>query len=115
MLNALVGTCSDFVSIEDMKFPPRKSPRPLPDDFAQRGLIWAENYYPDDWFTAAIDYDEKCFEVASMMEERQDRCLWLGHRIATSASGRWLTYDKHTRQFSVAAQYDVDIDGLTTV
>ncbi|KAJ5011815.1 EST/SMG-like protein 1 [Colletotrichum sp. SAR 10_99] len=115
MLNALVGTCSDFDSIKDTKFPPRKSPRPLPDDFAQRGLIWAENYYPDDWFTAAIDYDEKCFEVASMMEERQDRCLWLGHRIATSASGRWLTYDKHTRQFSVAAQYNVDIDGLTTV
>ncbi|KAF5512568.1 EST/SMG-like protein 1 [Colletotrichum aenigma] len=115
MLNALVGTCSDFDSIKDTKFPPRKSPRPLPDDFAQRGLIWAENYYPDDWFTAAIDYDEKCFEVASMMEERQDRCLWLGHRIATSASGRWLTYDKHTKQFSVAAQYDVDIDGLTTV
>ncbi|KAF4417614.1 hypothetical protein CFRS1_v015826 [Colletotrichum fructicola] len=115
MLNALVGTCSDFDSIKDTKFPPRKSPRPLPDDFAQRGLVWAENYYPDDWFTAAIDYDEKCFEVASMMEERQYRCLWLGHRIATSASGRWLTYDKHTRQFSVAAQYDVDIDGLTTV
>ncbi|CAI0648821.1 unnamed protein product, partial [Colletotrichum noveboracense] len=116
MLNALVGHCSDFGKIEDEGFPPKQSPRPLPDDFAQRGLLWAEKYYPDNWFAAAeIDYEEKYSEKASMMEERQDRCLWLGHRIAVSTSGRWLTYNENLRQFSVAARYAIPLDSLPTV
>ncbi|KAH0423724.1 hypothetical protein CcaCcLH18_11975 [Colletotrichum camelliae] len=116
MLNALAGLCLDFGKIEDEGFPPKQSPRPLPDDFAQRGLLWAEKYYPDNWFAAAeIDYEEKYSEEASMMEERQDRCLWLGRRIAVLISGRWLTYDENLRQFSVAARYDILLDSLPTV
>ncbi|KAI8274846.1 hypothetical protein K4K60_009196 [Colletotrichum sp. SAR11_57] len=116
MLNTLVGTCSRFDKIEGETFPrnEKESPRPLPDDFAQRGLLWVEKYYPADWFTAAkIDDEEKYFEVASMMEERQDRCLWLGVRLAST--GAWLTYDKNLRQFSVASRYAVEIANLPTV
>ncbi|KAH9230971.1 hypothetical protein K456DRAFT_55355 [Colletotrichum gloeosporioides 23] len=116
MLNTLVGTCSRFDKIEAEAFPrnEKESPRPLPDDFAQRGLLWVEKYYPADWFTAAkIDDEEKYFEVASMMEERQDRCLWLGNRLASS--GAWLTYDKNLRQFSVASRYAIEIANLPTV
>ncbi|KAF4870055.1 Telomerase-binding protein EST1A [Colletotrichum siamense] len=116
MLNTLVGTCSRFDKIENEAFPrnEKESPRPLPDDFAQRGLLWVEKYYPADWFTAAkIDDEEKYFEVASMMEERQDRCLWLGNRLASS--GAWLTYDKNLRQFGVASRYAIEIDNLPTV
>ncbi|KAK1844264.1 telomerase-binding protein EST1A protein [Colletotrichum chrysophilum] len=115
MLNTLVGNCSRFDKIEGEAFPRnvKESPRPLPDDFAQRGLLWVEKYYPADWFTAAkIDDEEKYFEVASMMEERQDRCLWLGHRIASSSA--WLTYDKNLRQFSVAPRYAIEIANLPT-
>ncbi|KAH9225258.1 hypothetical protein K456DRAFT_1852596 [Colletotrichum gloeosporioides 23] len=129
MLNTLVGVCSDFDKVEGDEFPrnEKDSLRPLPDDFVQRGLLWVEKYdqtkveedsknkgyYPDDWFTAAkIDDEERYFEVASMMEERQDRCLWLGNRIA--ATGMWLTYDKNLRQFSVAQRYDVEIANLPT-
>ncbi|CAI0653407.1 unnamed protein product [Colletotrichum noveboracense] len=115
MLNTLVGICSRFDKIEGEAFPrnEKESPRPLPDDFAQRGLLWVEKYYPADWFTAAkIDDEEKYFEVASMMEERQDRCLWLGNRIASSSA--WLTYDKNLRQFSVAPRYAVEIANLPT-
>lgn len=116
MLNTLVGTCSRFDKIENEAFPrnEKESPRPLPDDFAQRGLLWVEKYYPADWFTGAkIDDEEKYFEVASMMEERQDRCLWLGNRLASS--GAWLTYDKNLRQFGVASRYAIQIDNLPTV
>ncbi|KAF4486122.1 EST/SMG-like protein 1 [Colletotrichum fructicola Nara gc5] len=115
MLNTLVGNCSRFDKIEGETFPrnEKESPRPLPDDFAQRGLLWVEKYYPADWFTAAkIDDEEKYLEVASMMEERQNRCLWLGNRIA--ATGKWLTYDKNLRQFSVAPRYAVEIANLPT-
>ncbi|KAF4475379.1 Telomerase-binding protein EST1A [Colletotrichum fructicola Nara gc5] len=115
MLNTLIGTCTRFDKIENEAFPrnEKESPRPLPDDFAQRGLLWVEKYYPADWFTAAkIDDEEKYFEVASMMEERQNRCLWLGNRIA--ATGKWLTYDKNLRQFSVAPRYAIEIANLPT-
>ncbi|TEA05986.1 hypothetical protein C8034_v001395 [Colletotrichum sidae] len=44
MLNTLVGVCSDFDKVEGDEFPrnEKDSPRPLPDDFAQRGLLWVE-------------------------------------------------------------------------
>ncbi|KAK2770408.1 hypothetical protein CKAH01_14751 [Colletotrichum kahawae] len=115
MLNTLIGTCTRFDKIENEAFPrnEKESPRPLPDDFAQRGLLWVEKYYPADWFTAAkIDDEEKYFELASMMEERQGRCLWLGNRLASSSA--WLTYDKTLRQFSVAPRYAIEIANLPT-
>ncbi|KZL88176.1 hypothetical protein CI238_13333 [Colletotrichum incanum] len=112
MLNTLLKECPsvDRVESEDFPRPDKETPRPLPEDFAQRGLLWVDKYYPDDWFSSKVDDDEKYFEVASMTEERQDRCLWLGCRLASS--GSWLTYDKSTRQFDVPPQYDIEIPGV---
>ncbi|EFQ32689.1 uncharacterized protein GLRG_07833 [Colletotrichum graminicola M1.001] len=113
MLNSLLKKCVSVGRIESEDFPRSydEMPRPLPEDFAQRGLLWVDNYYPEDWFASKLDDDEKYFEVASMTEERRERCLWLGCRIA--ASGNWLTYDKSTRQFGVPPQYDLEIPGIS--
>ncbi|KAK2059311.1 hypothetical protein LY76DRAFT_512378 [Colletotrichum caudatum] len=106
MLNWRLKKCPSMDRIEWEDFPRSndETRRPLPEDFAQRGLFWVGKYYPDDWFTSKLDYDEKYFEVASMTEEREERCFWLGRRIASL--GNWLTYDKSTRQFGVPPQYD---------
>ncbi|KAK1489166.1 hypothetical protein CABS01_17152 [Colletotrichum abscissum] len=102
-----------IIESEDFPRPDKGDPRPLPDDFAQRGLLWVDKYYPSDWFTATkVDDDEKYFEVASMMEERSQRCLWLGCRLATS--GKWLTYDEEAKQFGVVPQFDVEIPDLSS-
>lgn len=116
MLNSFIKsyTSVDKIESEDFPRPDKETPRPLPDDFAQRGLLWVDKYYPSDWFTASkMDDDEKYFEVASMMDERKDRCLWLGCRLAST--GKWLTYDKPTRQFGVAPKYDIEIANLSGI
>lgn len=89
---------------------PRK--RPLPDDFALRGLSWTEVYFPSDWFVLeeSIDDDEKYFELASMMEERRRRVVWLGCRIAEREGGNWLRFDKETKTFGVNPLYEVELD-----
>ncbi|KAI3532055.1 hypothetical protein CABS02_13965 [Colletotrichum abscissum] len=116
LLNTIMPTEMSLETIkiiesEDFPRPDKGEPRPLPDDFAQRGLLWVDQYYPSDWFTATkVDDDEKYFEVASMMDERSTRCLWLGCRLATS--GKWLTYDEEAKQFGVAPQFDVEIPDL---
>jgi hypothetical protein len=86
--------------------------RPLPDDFAIRGLPWAEKYHPDGWFVTEerIDDDEKYFELASMKEERRDRVIWLGCRIAEREGGKWLTFDKEAKRFGVSSEYEVELD-----
>lgn len=68
------------------------------------GLPWADKYLPIDWFSNEIDNDEKYFEVASMTDERKERILWLGHRIA--ALERWLTYDASVHRFGVVSKYE---------
>jgi hypothetical protein len=86
--------------------------RPLPDDFAMRGFPWVEKYFPDGWFTTEekIDDDEKYFELASMQEERRERVIWLGCRIAEREGGKWLRLDKETKRFNVNPTYDVELD-----
>ncbi|KAI1437836.1 hypothetical protein GGR50DRAFT_691861 [Xylaria sp. CBS 124048] len=77
------------------------SRRPLPEDFALKGLVFVDQYYPADWFASSktIDDDEKYFEMASMADVRKERILWLCYRIAQS--GRGLTYDNATDRFGV--------------
>ncbi|KAL4403567.1 hypothetical protein CABS03_15019 [Colletotrichum abscissum] len=118
LLNTIMPTEMSLEAIkiiesEDFPRPDKGDPRPLPDDFAQRGILWVDKYYPSDWFTATkVDDDEKYSEVASMMEERSQRCLWLGCRLATS--GKWLTYDEEAKQFGVVSQFDVEIPDLSS-
>lgn len=111
MLNTLIGSYQSYARIESEQFP-KSEPvtRPLPDDYALRGFPWVEKYFPNGWFSNdKIDDDEKYFEVASMTEERKERALWLGCRIAAQ-DGKWLRYDPETHQFSVNPQYDVELE-----
>ncbi|KAL2108956.1 hypothetical protein VUR80DRAFT_3152 [Thermomyces stellatus] len=83
---------------------------PLPEDFAMRGLLWADKYHPAGWLAEAkVDNDEKGFELPSMAEQRRDRILWLGCRIAKF--GRWIKYDGESRAFSVVPEFaDVEAE-----
>src|SRR4051812_5965173 len=83
--------------------------RPLPEDYAMRGLLWAEKYYPSGWFSNDnIEDDKKGLEAAHMGEERKVRVLDLGCRIARE--NKWLRYDSKTRQFSVSPEFDIKLD-----
>lgn len=104
MLNTLSTHFKHHDRIESKDFP-RSSDRPLPDDWSLRGLLWTDKLYPSDWFSNdKVDDDEKTFELPSMTEDRKERVLWLGCRLA--AYGKWMTYDKETKQFAVTAQYN---------
>ncbi|KAI0017862.1 hypothetical protein F4780DRAFT_563826 [Xylariomycetidae sp. FL0641] len=111
-LNSLLLSYRQHDRIHSNDFPreqKEKVPRPLPEDFAMKGLLWVHRYFPEDWFSnQAINDDEKYFEVASMTEERRERILWVGCRIA--AMGKWLLYDQNDHKFSVVPEYEREID-----
>lgn len=53
--------------------------RPLPEDYAMRGLIYTEGYFPPKWFPdETVEDDERYFEQASTEGDRKERLLWLG-------------------------------------
>ncbi|KAK3366678.1 hypothetical protein B0T24DRAFT_651219 [Lasiosphaeria ovina] len=61
-LKTLLDSCQSYSRIESEK------------DYAMRSLLWADKYFPDDWFsTDKIDDDEKYFEVPGMIEDRKER------------------------------------------
>ncbi|RDL41591.1 TPR-like protein [Venustampulla echinocandica] len=102
MLNTLLGPYQTRSRIESSEFPiPEQSddPRPFPEDFAVRGLLWVENYFPAQWFEKKVDEEEKYHERASMTAQRKERILWLACRIANL--GPWIVYDG--KQFSVSS------------
>ena len=111
MLNTLLVSCESTGPIENEKFPsPEKDDvRPLPEDFALRGLLFAEDYFTPHWFAnEKIDEEEKYHERASMTAQRKERILWLAVRIANSA-GSSLMFDSgklnnHRPQFSAQMQ-----------
>ncbi|KAF5003504.1 hypothetical protein FDECE_9957 [Fusarium decemcellulare] len=115
MLNSLLVSCDPGYEVHgDFRLPEKDQlPRPLPEDFAMRGLIYSEDYYPNEWFkNDKIDEDEKYFELASMVEERKDRILSLGCQIA--ASGTWLIWDPEAREFSVPEKYEIELNDVPT-
>lgn len=114
-LNSLLLSYREHHRIQDEQFPRQEkepAPRPLPEDFAMKGLLWVDKYFPVDWFSNdKIDDDEKFFEVASMTDDRKERILWLGCRIAEY--GKWLTYNKTLHQFGVVLDYEKEIGNIT--
>ncbi|KAF3055113.1 hypothetical protein GL218_07547 [Daldinia childiae] len=114
-LNSLLLSYREHHRIHNEQFPRQDketAPRPLPEDFAMKGLVWVDKYFPNDWFSNdKIDDDEKYFEVASMTGDRKERILWLGCRIAKF--GKWLTYDETLHQFGVVSEYDTEIESIT--
>ena len=103
MLNTLLAPYETPERIENTTFPlPEKDDvRPLTEDFAMRGLLWADGYYPDELFSNnKIDDEEKFLEVPSMTDDRKERILWLARRIASA--GSWIYYDSGNRKFSTS-------------
>jgi hypothetical protein len=103
-LNTLIAASENTARYENDHFPEGETPRPLVEDFAMRGLLWADQYFPQTWFAHEISDDDKWFEMASFMDERRMRCLWLGVRIAKHK--KWIQYDAGSREFSVMPEFD---------
>jgi hypothetical protein len=71
---------------ESTDFPQQMSGtgRQLPEDFVMRGLIWAQHYFPADFFNGQIvDEDERNLELPSHAAPRAERCLWLGVQLSS--------------------------------
>ncbi|KAG4277395.1 hypothetical protein FPRO04_14110 [Fusarium proliferatum] len=111
VLNTLLLSCEPGYEIRGLFHQPEKDqlPHPLPEDFAIRGLLYAEDYFPNGWFSnAKIDEEERYFELPSLTEVRKDRILSLAYKIASS--GTWLLWNRGTRQFEFPEKYDIKID-----
>ncbi|RFU26395.1 hypothetical protein B7463_g9949, partial [Scytalidium lignicola] len=102
-LNTLLGAYKTPIRLESNTFPvpEKETPKPFPDDYALRGLLYVEDYFPADWFaTEAVDEDEKTYEPASINDHRRERILWLAIQIARA--GKWLIYDADNMKFTVS-------------
>lgn len=111
-LNSICFSNEEHDGVDMDEFPMKSTvkegkelPRPLPEDYAMKGLLWIENYFPAEWFSNdKIEDDEKYFQTASVTEGRKERILWLGRRIARHK--KWLLYDETTQQFSANPSFD---------
>jgi hypothetical protein len=112
LLNTLIDNYSTYEKIESDTFPkPEGSeiPRPLPEDFAMRGLLWADDYFPLGWFDGErVDDEEKYLEPLSLAEERKERVLWIACQIASQ--GKYLLYDSTAHQYTVTEKFDVELE-----
>ncbi|KAL5866296.1 hypothetical protein ACKVWC_011491 [Pyricularia oryzae] len=118
-LNSFAAGFETPEKYETTEFPRTAEGRPLPEDWAMRGLVWAdpaEVVFPREYFAVneSMEEDERTFETPSMGEQRRERCLWLAYQIAQIGAsgdadkkgkeGRWITYDPDTKKFSPAAK-----------
>lgn len=115
MLNTLqLSNQASYARVESDRFPlPAKDglSRCLPEDYAMSGLLWADKYYPSDWFkNDKTEDDERMLELASLSEERKIRSLFLGCRIARD--NKYLRYSAETHLFSVSPEYDVELESI---
>ena len=114
MLNYLLKTIKTELRIDTDKLPgPEKGeePIPLPEDYALRGLLFAEDFFPNGWFdNERLDETDRYLKMRSNAVKRQERILWIGRKIANA--GKWLTWDAETRQFGVTSKYDIELYGL---
>ncbi|KAL7904508.1 hypothetical protein GGI35DRAFT_484421 [Trichoderma velutinum] len=115
MLNYLKQSCKFEPRMDSAVFPGAENQdhyRPLPEDYAMRGLIYTEEYFPLNWFSGeAVEEDVKYFEQASMVDARKERILWIGRQI--SSVGQWLQWDEESSKFTVADEYDIDFTAKT--
>ena len=116
-LNALLDGFTSFSLIESKAFPEpdvQESSWPLPEDFAMRGLLWSDKYFPRRWFDSdEADDGERYFETTSLHEKRKKRVLYLACRIAAESQG-YLKYDSESQRFSVTPRFDIEIPGIPT-
>jgi hypothetical protein len=60
----------------------RSDELPLPEDYLVRGLIWAHDYFPREWFDREHDEEERYLEPPSTDKNRAYRVLRLAYRMA---------------------------------
>ncbi|KAJ9155509.1 hypothetical protein NKR23_g2139 [Pleurostoma richardsiae] len=85
--------------------PPSPPIRPLPEHWDLRGLVWAENLFPENYFDGeVVDEQEKRLEVASFTERRKLWILYLACDLA--AQGDWYKFDTEAKQFVVSPAYE---------
>jgi hypothetical protein len=121
LLNHLLRTTDYRPTLEvrdgenEFAAPKNDAYRPLPDDYALRGLLYAEDYLPKSMFPVGVEEDHKYVEMQSMAEDRMKRILWIGCKIARSRA--WLTWDADNHEFGTAPEYDVLVgeDGPTVL
>jgi hypothetical protein len=86
-------------------FPPNGIP--LLEDYMIRGLVWAQWYFPPDWFKNIEDDDgSRGLEDESTKKHCAARVQYLGMVLA--AESNHLRYDRVTRQFSTVVSLEVD-------
>lgn len=89
----------------DKRFPPGGNP--LPEDYMIRGLVWAQWYFPENWFSNIEDDDgSRSIEDDIKRHNRVARVLYLG--MVLDPEAKHLRYDCTTRQFSVVTASKVD-------
>jgi hypothetical protein len=94
-LNSLLSSCQERHPIESCRFPlsQKELPRPVPEDFSMRGLLWVEKYFPTNWLNSdKMEDDKKHFEVPPVAGDRKERLLWLGIQILSHFP--WLLCDE---------------------
>jgi len=114
MLNTLVaGVDLDKVQNGVFPVPVKDEARPLPEDYILRGILYADHYFPDTWFSTKVDEEEKYQERASMTAQRKERILFVACCIAKA--GRGLKWDSAKGQFSNAAEAERQITRSSTM
>ncbi|EEP79549.1 conserved hypothetical protein [Uncinocarpus reesii 1704] len=86
---------------EHFPMPESGTKRHLPEDFSMRGLVWSQLYYPSGFFNYSLLEDEegRSLELPSVTVPRVERCLWLGHRLASL--DLWISYNEKQKKFVV--------------
>jgi len=88
-LNSLTKPDALTSRIWATKFPMHENAfrRPLPEDFAMRDQLYTQGFFPETWFSDAINDDkERLLELPSLAAPRAEIMLWLGARIASVSS-----------------------------
>ncbi|KLU82969.1 hypothetical protein MAPG_02036 [Magnaporthiopsis poae ATCC 64411] len=99
-LNSFIPGLEHPKTYESGEFPTTPA-KPLPEDWALRGLIWTEHEFPAEHFKMdKMEDDERMFETPSLGDHRRERILWLACRIADK--GKWIRYDQSTHQSAMA-------------
>ncbi|KAF2176517.1 hypothetical protein K469DRAFT_813214 [Zopfia rhizophila CBS 207.26] len=89
--------------VENTSFPHRsRSARPLPEDYVVQGQVWSQWYYPEYWFDASDDEEDRSRELASAVKLKTERILWLGIRLASALHGGRIQYNNKSQRWSAA-------------
>lgn len=89
LLNTLPVQYATSARIESDKFPllSKDDIRPFPEDYAMRGLLWADGYCHEKFLESQdTDHEPKYLEIPSKTEIRIERTFWLALKLSTWGS-----------------------------